>query len=655
MRRVLRLLAVTVLCAAAPLLASAQSDEIVQRHQLALENLAASVSHLGSDTSASLDALESAASAMRLIERDTESSTLVPALEQAFMNARLAISNRSPADLEVQTAVLRGGFQRALLEASVATGSAAEARPGILQLATELGLTEETRTELAAAATLPSLLKQFQAGLARQLSAQLPEVAEQFPASRAAAYVSLADAYGASLSLQDAPEVPADLNSRFTQLINAVVEGEAEEVTGQATELATVLEEAAAGLSAAAQPEAEPAQVEDSGPPADAAAQAAAEDAAQPETEAMPEPAPAPAAVEPQQPAAEPEDVAVSVTEPEAPAAEAAEQAEPAEPAEEPQPADEQQAAVVPAEDTGAADAPPAVDVTALRAQLQVEQDEQAIAVLMNDLGRRGLRGQAGENLAGQLYSRGFSSVAQVLGDGLELAARSADAAGRGEQAAAAQHLNQLASHYRTNITALAGRMAPDADLRIRELLASLQAAPVLAPAELHTLAGLLASLGSGSGLSAQTSVQALAATWTGGWPRLVLVILGALLAIVPLVLLRMAFGNTNRNWTLIGSGLFLLLLPLFLTGLAAILDLAGLLSGSGLLHELAGWLTLSGSFQQVIMLVLQLVAVLLLALGTYGICRQFGLFGGLAGADGGRRRRGRTETRTLVDWDEEF
>ena len=149
MRRVVRLLTATLLCAALSQTVLAQSGETLDRHRLALDNLQASVDNLGTDSSASLDALEAAASTMRLVARDTDSSTLVPALEQAVANARTAITNQSGADLAVQTAVLRGGFQRALLEAALSEGSAGQARAGFSQLSSELDLDEQTSTAIA--------------------------------------------------------------------------------------------------------------------------------------------------------------------------------------------------------------------------------------------------------------------------------------------------------------------------------------------------------------------------------------------------------------------------------------------------------------------------------------------------------------------------
>lgn len=635
MSRYLRLLATVLLWSAFPFLASAQSEETLQRHTVALENLQRSVEQLGSDNTASIDALESAASTMRLVERDTASRTLVEALDTAFANARTAIVNQSRTDLAVQTAVLRGGFQRALLESSLDTGSVAGARPGFNQLASELGLDVDTIDAIGAADSLEQLLLAYQAGLARSMAGRIQIVQSQFPESQESAYITLAGVYGMSLSLQDAPRSPATLNSDFAGLIQAVVTADADQVaqstaalTDVLTELGTPVagtEEAAAAAPGPQQAEAEP----DAGP--------------EPAAEAVPVAEPVPAA-----PEAEPEPD---------PEPEPAAQAEPeTETAAEPEPAAEPVEAAAP--DAAPAPAPAAVqDLASLREQLLAEQDEQAITTLINDLGRRGVRGQAGENLAAGLHARGYASVAQAVGDSLEFAGRAAAAASYGNHAAANQHLAQLSNQYQTSLQPLVTRLDPALNGTLTDLLGSLQSSPSLRVADVQALTGLLAgiSVAGATGPGMAGELQATTAAWTTGWPRMILLIVAALLTILPLTFLRLAFGGGNRNWTLIGSGLFMLLLPVILAGLAAVADLVGYLAGLPVLQQAAAWINLEGSLQQVLLLLVVLIATILLAMGLYGICKQFGLFGGNEPRRSGTGDSGKNETKTLVDWDEEF
>src|SRR5690606_25026317 len=136
---------------------------------------------------------------------------------------------------------------------------------------------------------------------------------------------------------------------------------------------------------------------------------------------------------------------------------------------------------------------------------------------------------------------------------------------------------------------------------------------------------------GSSSGLADEA--QAAVTRYWGGWPRMIVTIIAALLAILPLVLLRMAFGGGNRNWSLIGAGLFLLLLPVMLEGLGQLADLIARLAGASDLHAVAGWSILQNPLMQSAWLLLTLAAIILISIGLYGICRQFGLFGGSEGS----------------------
>lgn len=614
MSRHLRLLTTVLLWSVFPFLASAQNEETLQRHIVALENLQRSVDQLGTDNTASIDALESAASTMRLVERDTASRTLVAALDAAFANARTAIVNQSRTDLAVQTAVLRGGFQRALMESSLDSGSVESARPGFSQLASELGLDVDTIDQIEAADSLEELLLAYQAGLARSMAGRIQVVQSQFPESQESAYITLAGVYGMSLSLQDAPRTPASLNGDFAGLIEAVVTSDSVQVAERSAALAEVL----AGL----------------GTPAAVTEQA-------PEQAAVEEPAPA-------EPAAEP------VPEPAAEQPPLSAEPELASP-EEPVSADAA-AEVADVSETEPALAP-AADLATLRSQLLAEQEQQAVTALVNDLGRRGIRGQAGENLAEGLHTRGYSSVAQAIGDSLELVSRVSAAAFDGNQAAASQHLAQLESQYQTGLQPLVTRMNPGLNGSVLNLLASLKASPSLRAADVQALTGLLAGIGStgAAGLGTADQLQATTAEWTTGWPRMILLVVAALLTILPLTFLRLAFGGGNRNWTLIGSGLFVLLLPVIIAGLAALADLIGHLAGVPVLQQAAAWVNLEGPVQQVLLLLAVIVATVLLAMGFYGICKQFGLFGGNEPRRSGTQDSGKTETRTLVDWDEEF
>jgi hypothetical protein len=176
----------------------------------------------------------------------------------------------------------------------------------------------------------------------------------------------------------------------------------------------------------------------------------------------------------------------------------------------------------------------------------------------------------------------------------------------------------------------------------------------------------LLSQLGALDGNLAQPDptllhdAQLALGNFTLGWPRLIVTILAALLAIVPLILLGMAFGGGNRNWQLINSGFFILLLPLIYEGFTYLTDLLASLTGLAWLGFPARFSLFHSPLVQVLWLLLMIAAITLMSVGLYGICVQFGIFGTGSARQGARAPRGVTgpgkmEVKTLIDWDDEF
>lgn len=653
MRRGTRLTCALLATAIILTAAFAQEPETLERYDAALASLRTSIEVMPVDPTASLDALESAATAMRRLAQDTSSTNLIEAMERVFDHARTAIVNRSPTDLAVQAAVLRGGFQRGLLEAALTSGSVDAGRPGLERLATDLQLDAAAHEQLAAATDLTGALRAYQAGVARHMAAGIGQAQGLYAEDRNGAYVALAGAYGNFLSVQDSPAAPADLNTEFVALVGALVDGRDDDFLAGAPALAERFGALSASLVAQLGQDETP-QV----PPAD-------EDAAQDEPAAVADPAEAAAAEQPAQESAQDE----------TPQAEAEQEAVPASPAiaqlpavvqapaaEEPAAAQEQPVAVPDTET-------PAVDDALLgglgldeaRLLLAAEQAQQQHDALVNELARRGLRGQPGEAAATLMQNAGFTSLAAVVSDHFAMAARASEAVSRGDQAAASQYVDDFANLYRGGLAPVVTRVAPALDLATNDLLASLQASPVLRNDDMQTLTAQVRLLSNGIGGATPTlwdDVRTAVTRFWGGWPRQIATILLAVLAVIPLVLLRMAFGGGNRNWSRIGAGLFLLLLPVMVAGISELLALLGNLLSLPALHWWSGVLALSTPFNQAVWALLTLLGIWLAGSGFYGICRQFGLFGGTEGSGGGlfrRRARQKTETKTLVDWDEEF
>lgn len=119
-----------------------------------------------------------------------------------------------------------------------------------------------------------------------------------------------------------------------------------------------------------------------------------------------------------------------------------------------------------------------------------------------------------------------------------------------------------------------------------------------------------------------------------------------ALLALVPLYLLNLAFGGRNASWRAITAGLVLLLLPVFLEGVFGFLGWLGDRLGVPLLAG-ASTLTLTqGAYGVPLWALTAALGIGLVAFGFRGLCVQFGLIGSPAAP--------RPALSQGLDWDEE-
>lgn len=567
-------------------------DEAIEVHVSALENLQLSVERLAGGSEGSEAALAAAAAGFRDLERGAN-PVLVGGMERAFESARTAVANQSTVDLAVQTAVLAGGFQRLLLDSALADADSAAVRSVIGRLAADVGLGVNDLNAIQESDSVPAMLARYRAAVAATAAARLRQAAEQAEAEGTdAAYRTFASAYGLSLSLQDAEGAPADLNERFSALIEPVTASDPEGFSAAAEELAADLSRLETALSGTE------AREQDSPPAEEDSSDGAAETDG-----AAAEPAPAPEAAADRE-----EEGGETPPEPETETAEA-----------------EETDAAAPAAEAGNPDG----DGTEAAAEAAAEEQP--------------------EETAGP-------SAAEVWGRALELGTRAAAAADAGDQTEAFRHLDELALLQRTDLVPFSAAELPGRDRAAGDLLAALQDLPVVHGSDIRVLNAELVELADGVQLRpAAAEVQALTVTWTGGWPRLALRIITGLLAFLPLWYLKLAFGGSNRNWSLVSSGLFLLLLPVILSGAGAALELVGSVTGLSVLQQAAAWLVPAGALQETVRLILTVLAVLFLSFGLLGICRQFGLFGGsrtrtttvsadAAGTDG-----------TLGDWEAEL
>jgi hypothetical protein len=197
----------------------------------------------------------------------------------------------------------------------------------------------------------------------------------------------------------------------------------------------------------------------------------------------------------------------------------------------------------------------------------------------------------------------------------------------------------------------------PQVDAELRATFARLDEAPALRGSDASLLSsGLQAASERLRGRTVATAhllADGAAGLWPG-WIRPVVMIVLALLALLPLRLLGLAFGGGNPNWRLVGTALFLLVLPVLVEGVVA---LAALVAEPLGLPALAGWTMASvfaSDLTQIVWAAVMLIAIVLASIGFYGICVQFGVLGrrrAAAAAPSGVR----TRDDTLVDWDDDF
>src|SRR5690606_24293748 len=372
--------ALSVLCGAPAL---AQEDSVLQRYDLAVENLEFAIASVPGDAVQARDELERAVNALLTLSRDTTSATLLTAMQRTFERARTAVDNQSRADLAVQAAVLRGGFRRLVADSAFTAGAASDRDTALARLthiAQDMGFAAADLEALQAAGpSLGDLRLAFEAGAAQAIAAELTVAERLLPSDREAAYESLGTAYGDSLLIQDSPRADPDLNAALLRAAQALVQNDDEAfetATGDAAvHLSRLASAARAGEPGVPRPAAETPAAAAGGADAPAAAAPAAEDqpAADQPSAGQPAQAEQPAADQAAQAAAQPADAAPAGDSPAA----SSEDRQAAPPA----------TAAAPAEPVGelpafgeaapaAEEATPVVDVNLVRAQLEQERRE---------------------------------------------------------------------------------------------------------------------------------------------------------------------------------------------------------------------------------------------------------------------------------------
>ncbi|GAA5514354.1 hypothetical protein Dcar01_03109 [Deinococcus carri] len=183
-----------------------------------------------------------------------------------------------------------------------------------------------------------------------------------------------------------------------------------------------------------------------------------------------------------------------------------------------------------------------------------------------------------------------------------------------------------------------------------RQHLAAAQERRGLRPGDVQALlaefGGVEASV-TGQGHSTVDALSAGVARTFSGSLRAVVFLLLALLGLVPLYLLNLAFGGRNPYWRAITAALALLLLPVFLEGVFGFLGWVGDLSGVAFLRAAPSLTLWQGVYGLPLRALFTALAIGLASYGFWGLCVQFGLLG--------RQRAASPAAQPSLDWDEEL
>ena len=198
-------------------LGSSLAQSLLNEYQNAATALKESVAAFSTDQVESLDALRKAETAFAPLGQALEPA-LRSGLQETFSRAEEAIVNQSETDLQVQAAVLQGGFGRAVYQQALrdaAGGDAATARNLLNVLGQDLGLANArfkgtSQRELQGA---------FEARLAKRGLAQLAG----FGGELGSRYRTLAQVYGYLFLVQDSPRLPPETRDTVVGTIRALV------------------------------------------------------------------------------------------------------------------------------------------------------------------------------------------------------------------------------------------------------------------------------------------------------------------------------------------------------------------------------------------------------------------------------------------------
>lgn len=593
-----------------------EQDALLQSYSLALDSLNLAVSSMATDSIRSSDELKRASDALRPLAAESSSGNLIAALGNTFSRAQITIQNQSQTDLAVQVAVLKGGFQRLIYEAAIASanqGNTALTQQRLLRLASDLNLTSEIQNAIGSSSDIGQLFASFEKGSAQMIKNRLDSVESILATDKNLAYQTLAEAYSAFLPIQDSPRADASSNALFTQSFSALVNDDTETLQASLVQLSaqmTQLENATAGVPMT------PTEV--------TIADASPVEATTTETTV--------------------EAIATQTVSAETTSSEG----------------------VPVTETTGAETTVPETMIAETTVMPQVMSETTPFTPdILDSLKSYGLSAAQQRSLANKMQQQGFVSPALVLENLLASSARAAIHLQTGHIQEARELFSSMRGDYGNLLEPIVSNVNNEVHNNTVALLTNLSGAPSLRVQDAVTVSQQLGEVGKVLQMSPPSAVQglmtALTNFWTG-WTRPIVMIVLGLFAFVPLYLLFLAFGGGNRNWQLIGYALFLLLVPVIYEGMSFILSSIATPLNMPALDVLSRFSMFQNTFTQLLWVVLTAIAIALATAGLYGICVQFGLLG-KASEDTGTTMletpvsdTGMTAAKTTsFEWDEEF
>ncbi len=600
------------------------SDPLLLNYGLAFENLNEAVNSIGIDSQQSIEALDDAAQQLRPLST-ADNTAVIAALERTFERAKTAVQNQSTTDLEVQTAVLKGGFWRLVYESAISAsndGNLDLAKLRIAQVANDMALDETTLTAINESPNAVAMLSQLESGITQLAQTKVQQTSNTIE-DRNLSYVNLSQAYSLYLPIQDSPRANPLVGTRFTEAFTALVDNQADTLTASLTQLSEQLGQfgSSAQTESSVQTEASSSETAAITTEQEQTSTVSAETPVTPTEVATPEST----AIAEVAPSGTTEAVTATQSETSATATQAT--------------------TTESSISTAIVSAP---DTTELQKQLRLF----------------GLSAGQQDRLLESYTREGYSSINTVIDKLYADSAKIGVALSQGDSQRAKSILSGFQTSYDSFLAPILDWTNPSFHQQTQALLRKYSSMPGLRVQESTELSKQVDAISSNLSTSppnALSQVETRTSSIWSGWIRSALIILLGLLAFVPLYLLYLAFGGGNRNWQLVGWALFLLLLPLMYEGLSYFASLISYFAGGiGFLDALSQFSIFQSTLAQIIWVILSAAAIVLAALGLYGICVQFGLLGQAKQAPQTATVSDTAVSETganasTFDWDEEF